>query len=309
VESTPRAHRIGWIGVGNMGRPLVTRLLEAGHDVTVYNRTRAKAEPLGELGATIVDTPAELAGTDIVFTVVSGPDDFKSVVLGERGLLSGEGAPELLVDCSTISLEASQAVREAAAAQGTALLAAPISGNGEVVASGAALFAVSGPEDAFGTVRPYLDAMGRGSHYVGEGDAARIVKIAHNLVLGAVNQSLVETCLLTEAAGVDRAGYLEFLNDSALGSRFTGYKTPALNGLDWTPTFNCKMLRKDLDLGLEVAAQTGARLPVTELARDLIQAAIDAGRDEEDFAVLLEVQAAAAGIALEPTGDGLVRER
>jgi len=309
VESTTRAHRIGWIGVGNMGRPLVTRLLEAGSDVTVYNRTRAKAEPLAELGATVVDTPAELAGTDIVFTVVSGPDDFKSVVLGEAGLLAGEGAPELLVDCSTISLAASEEVRQAAAAQGTTLLAAPISGNGEVVASGAALFAVSGTEDAYATVQPYLEMMGRGSHFVGGGDAARIVKIAHNLVLGAVNQSLVETCLMAEAAGVDRAGYLEFLNDSALGSRFTAYKTPALVDLDWTPTFNCKMLRKDLDLGLEIAEETGARLPVTALARELLQAAIDAGRDEEDFAVLLEVQAEESGVALSPGGTKLVGDR
>ncbi len=298
MDKDTRDRRIGWIGVGNMGRPLVTRLLENGFDVTVYNRTRSKAEPLAALGATIVDTPAELAGTDIVFTVVSGPDDFRSVVLGEHGLLSGEAAPELLVDCSTISIEASEEVRVAAAERGTTLLACPISGNGEVVASGAALFAVSGPDDAYETVRPYLDVMGRGSYFIGEADAARLVKIAHNLMLGAVNQSLAETCLLVEAAGIDRSRYLSFLNDSAMGSNFTTYKTPALVALDWTPTFNCKMLRKDLDLGLEAAAEHGAKLPVTALARDLIQDAIDAGHEDEDFAVVLEVQAEQSDVHL-----------
>jgi 3-hydroxyisobutyrate dehydrogenase-like beta-hydroxyacid dehydrogenase len=294
-----RAHRIGWIGLGNMGLPLVSRLLNAGCDVGVYNRTRAKAEPLAELGATVVDVAADLADRDIVFSVVPGPAEFTEVMLGDRGLLSGSGsAPGILVDCSTISAEAAAAVREVADRRGAALLAAPISGNGRHVAAGGALFAVSGPVEAIETVRPYLEILGRGMHRLGQADDARLVKIAHNLFLGAIIQSLVETMLLVEAAGISREAYLDFINDSPLGSTFSGYKTPALVDLDWTPTFTTTLLRKDLDLGLAAGSDLGVELPVTATVRDQVQAAIDAGHGDEDFAVLLAVQAQALGIEL-----------
>lgn len=302
MPDTNGGHRIGWIGVGRMGYPLVTRLLQADCDVAVYNRTRAKAEPLAALGAELVDTPRGLADRDIVFTTVAGPADFVSVMLdADAGLLSDpEAAPQVLVDCSTISAEASSAVREAAARRGTALLAAPISGNGRHVAGGGALFAVSGPEDHLATVRPYLDILGRGAHFIGDADSARLVKIAHNLFLGAVIQSLVETSLLMEAHGISRRAYLEFINDSALGSAFSAYKTPALAELDWTATFTTTLLRKDLNLGLEAAADSEVDLPVIRTVRDQVQAAIDAGHADDDFAALLAVQAEAAGVALRP---------
>lgn len=295
-------HRIGWIGVGRMGLPLVTRLLEAGCDVAVYNRTREKAAPLAALGATIVDAPRALADRDIVFTSVAGPGDFTSVMLDEEsGVLTDRGpVPRLLVDCSTVSAEASAEVREAAARRGATLLAAPISGNGKHVADGGALFAVSGPEPEMATVRPYLEILGRGAHYVGDADAARLVKIAHNLFLAAVIQSLVETSLLVEANGVSRRAYLDFINDSAMGSDFSGYKTPALVDLDWTPTFTSTLLRKDLDLGLDAARDADLSLPVTQTVRSQLQAAIDAGHADDDFAAMLAVQARAAGIKLGP---------
>jgi 3-hydroxyisobutyrate dehydrogenase-like beta-hydroxyacid dehydrogenase len=300
VADNNNGHRIGWIGVGRMGLPLVTRLLEAGCDVALYNRTRAKAEPLENLGAAIVDAPRDLADRDIVFSTVAGPGDFTSVMLDDQGgLLSDpEVVPQVLVDCSTISAEASAAVRDAAARRGATLLAAPISGNGKHVAGGGALFAVSGPEAEMATIRPYLEILGRGAHYIGDDDSARLVKIAHNLFLAAVIQSLVETALLVEASGVSRRAYLDFINDSALGSAFTAYKTPALVDLDWTPTFTSTLLRKDLDLGLDAAGEADLDLPVTRAARDQVQAAIDAGHAADDFAALLAVQARAAGITL-----------
>lgn len=307
-------HRIGWIGCGRMGFALAARLLDAGANVGVYNRTRAKAEPLVERGADVVDTPAELADRDIVFTMVSGSDDFRSVTTGANGVLSRrDAAPAILVDSSTVSPEASREVREFGAQTGTQLLALPVSGNGKVVKAGRATFAASGPEDAFATVRPYVEALGRSVHYVGEGDRARLVKIAHNLMLGAVTQSLVETTLMTQGAGIARADYLSFLNDSVMGSMFTQYKTPSLVGLDWTTTFTLPLLLKDLDLGLAAAADSGTELPLTACVRDLVEAAIDEGHADDDFAVLLEVQAAAAGLELAPedkasVSDGLAPE-
>ncbi len=303
MPETTHGHRIGWIGVGRMGRPLVTRLLEAGCDVGVYNRTRASAESLGELGAEIVDEPSGLADRDIVFSTVAGPADFTAVMFDGPGALLGDAAhaPGVIVDCSTISVEASSAVRAAADARGTILLAAPVSGNGRHVASGGALFAVSGPEQAVEMVRPYLDILGRGAHYIGEQDTARLVKIAHNLFLGAVIQSLIETSLLMEGSGVSRRAYLDFINDSPMGSAFSGYKTPALLELDWTATFTTALLRKDLDLGLTAAAEVELALPVTAAVREQVQAAIDAGHADDDFASMLAVQAAAAGLDLDPS--------
>lgn len=302
MPETTHGHRIGWIGVGRLGGPLVTRLLRAGCDVAVYNRTRAKAEALSELGAEIVDAPRDLADRDIVFSTVARPADFTAVMLeGESALLGDPAvAPRILVDCSTISVEASSAVREAAARRGATLLAAPVSGNGKHVAAGRALFAVSGPEPEVETVRPYLEILGRGAHYVGEEDSARLVKVAHNLFLGGVIQSLVETSLLMEGRGVSRRAYLEFINESAMGSAFSAYKTPALVDLDWTATFTTTLLRKDLDLGLSEADEAGLSLPVTAAAREQVQAAIDAGHAEDDFASILEVQARAAGLELAP---------
>ena len=299
-DEAPRAERIGWIGVGRMGYALVERLLAGGFDVAIYNRTRSKAEPLAAQGARLVDAPRDLADCDIVFSVVAGPADFRNVMLEDRGLLTrSDAVPAVVVDCSNISADVSAEVRAAATERGAELVAAPISGNGQEVAAGRALFAVSGPEAAYERIAPLLGAMGRGHHYIGEADLARAVKIAHNLFLGAVIQSLVETTLLAEGLGVDRRAYLEFLNDSPMGSTFTGYKAPHLVDLDWTPTFTTRLLAKDLDLGLDAARAHGVELPVTRQVREEVQAAIEAGRADDDFAVLYAVQAARAARAAE----------
>src|SRR3954452_18931951 len=164
--------RLGWVGNRRMGYALVSRLLEAGCDVAVYNRTRAKAEPLAELGATIVDTPAELADRDIVFTIVAGPKDFKEVVVGENGLLSGDSAPSIIVDSTTVSPTASLEVRALAEERGVQLLAAPVSGNPKVVAAGKLTIVVSGPQAAYTEVAPFLNQLCAGVTYVGEGERA-----------------------------------------------------------------------------------------------------------------------------------------
>jgi 3-hydroxyisobutyrate dehydrogenase-like beta-hydroxyacid dehydrogenase len=293
-----------------MGFAMAKRLLEAGYDVSVWNRTRAKAEPLVKLGATLVDTPADLAACDVVFTMVAGSDDLVEVVTGPAGILSRTGeAPRVLVDCSTVSAEASETVRTHAAQIGTDLLAAPVSGNPKVVRAGRLTVVVSGPETAWQVAEPVLSALGEGVTYVGPGDAARLVKICHNLMLGVVTQCLAEITVLAERGGVARADFLEFLNASVMGSTFTKYKTPAFVELDFTPTFTPPLLRKDFDLGLAAAADLGVSLPVAELVRELVQRTIDAGHVDVDFAALLQTQAERSGLELRPepgpVSDGL----
>ena len=295
-------HTIGWIGTGRMGYAMSRRLLEAGYDVTVCNRTRSKAEPLMEFGARIVDHPAQLADRDIVFSMVSGPDDLISILGGQNGLYSGTGNPRLFIDCSSVSTAASQTARELSQARGVAMLAAPVSGNARMVRAGKLTFIASGPQTAFETARPYLAVLGRGATYAGEGELARMVKICHNLLLGVITQNLAEITTLAEKGGVSRHALLEFINNSVMGSEFIGYKTPAFVNLDMTPTFTPPLLLKDLDLGLAAGRELGVPLPVTQLTRDLLQKVIEAGYTDCDFSALLLEQARAAGLELKSEG-------
>jgi 3-hydroxyisobutyrate dehydrogenase-like beta-hydroxyacid dehydrogenase len=312
-EGTLSEKTLGWVGAGRMGQALAARLLEAGCDVTVYNRTRSKAEPLAEHGATIVDTPAELSDRDIVFTTLAGPTDFKQVLIGPDGLLSGDGKrPSVIVDSTTISAEASAAVRAETDKCGTALLAAPVSGNPKVVKAGRLTMVTSGPRDAHELVLPYLEVMaGGGVTYVGEGDRARLVKVCHNLMLGIISQTLAEILVLGEKGGISRAAMMEFLNNSVLGSTFTRYKTPAYVNLDFAPTFTPPLLLKDFDLGHEAARELEVPMPVAAAAQQVVQALIGHGYTDVDFAALIELQAKASGLELEsesaPVSDGLGR--
>lgn len=293
-QSTEK-HRLGWIGTGRMGYALAQRLLEAGHDVAVYNRTRAKAEPLAELGAEVVDSPAELGDRDIVFTMVAGPKDVLEVALGDAGVLSGDRRPGILVDSTTIDAAASVELRDRAAALGTAVLAAPVSGNPKVVKVGKLTVVVSGPRDAYDTTLPYLEAFGRKVNYVGGEDEARLVKLCHNLHLGVVAQSLMEITMLAESAGVSRTDFLDFFNDSVMGSTFTRYKTPAIVNLDYTPTFTWHLLRKDFELGLYEGRERNVPLPTAALVHQIVMEGIGRGLGDIDFAALLELEAGAAG--------------
>lgn len=283
-----------------MGFAMAKRLLQAGCDVRVYNRTKSKAEPLQEYGARVVDTPAELAGCDIVCTMVSGSNDLLSVVSGEQGVLSGSATPRLLIDSSSVSEEGSLKVRAALAERGCDMLSAPVSGNAKVIKAGRLTIVASGPESAFELARPYLEELGEGVTYVGEGELARMVKICHNMLLGVVTQSLAEIVVLAKKGGVARHALLDFINNSVMGSMFTKYKSPALVNLDWTPTFTPILLRKDLELGLAAGEKLGVPLPVTECTRDLVQRSIDAGHTECDFGILLDMQAKTAGMELSP---------
>jgi 3-hydroxyisobutyrate dehydrogenase len=305
--------RLGWVGCGRMGLALATRLLEAGCDLAVYNRTRSKAEPLAKLGATIVEEPSDLADRQIVFTTLAGSADFEHVVAGPRGLLSDDrAAPAIVVDSTTISPEASENVRAKAAARGAALLAAPVSGNPKVVKAGRLTMVISGPEEAYQQALPYLEILaGGGVTYAGDGDRARLVKVCHNLMLGVIAQTLAEILVLGEKGGVSRASMMEFLNNSVLGSTFTRYKTPAYVNLDFSPTFTPPLLLKDFDLGYQAARELGVPMPVAAAAQQAVQGLIGDGYTDVDFAALIELQAKLSGLELEPEGaavsDGLER--
>lgn len=306
-------HRIGWIGMGRMGTPMAELLLKAGYDVSLWNRTKSKAEPLAKKGAKLVDTPADLSSVDIIFTMVSTGKDLQQVYFGDNGVAStGKGkTPKIFVDCSSISVEDSSQIRDKLAGLGAQFLAVPVSGNGKCVKAGKLSAVASGPKSAYDVARPYIDTFAKsGTSYVGEGELARICKIAHNVMLGVVIQNLAEITVLAQKHGVPRHAFLEFMNNSVMGSTFTRYKSNSLVNLDWTTTFTPELLRKDMDLGLGAGRKHNVPMPVTVAAREAIQNHFGAASLqgdpqaylEKDFAALMETQALLSGLKLEPEG-------
>lgn len=292
--------RVGWIGCGRMGSAMAKRLIVADNELSVTNRTRSKAEALGELGASVVDNPRELADCDVVFVMVSADAQLLEVLNGPLGVLANEEvAPRIVIDCSTVSTGASATAREACSLRGVDFLAAPVSGNPKVVASGNLTLAVSGSRGAFEDVRPLLGQLGHGVTYVGEGEVARLVKICHNMFLGVVTQAMAEITVLAERGGIERSAFLEFLNDSVMGSAFTRYKTPAFVNLEFKASFTPVLLRKDFDLGMAEAKHMGVPMPVSALCSEIVASAIGAGYVDDDFAVLLLEVARSAGLTLE----------
>ncbi len=301
--------KLGWIGIGRMGFEMAARLARGGADITVWNRTRSKAEPLAQYGAKIADNLVDLASCDIVFVMVSTYDDVREVLVSAGGLLSGARTPRMVIECSSISIEGSGQLRGILRSRGVEMLAAPVSGNAKVIKAGRLSFVCSGPKAAFDAALPYLKLIGPSASYVGEGELARIVKICHNVYLGVVTQSLAEITVLAQKAGVPRHAFLEFMNQSVMGSTFSRYKTPALVNLDFKVTFTPKLLRKDLDLGLDAAKRYEVPMPLASITRDIVQTLIGQGMDDEDFAKLIVLQAKASGLTLESenvaVGDGL----
>lgn len=298
---------IGWIGTGRMGYEMAARLARGGADILAWNRTKAKAEPLTQYGAKVADRVSELAARDIVFCMVSTWDDVKEVMF--QLLEKSAKVPRMVVECSSISLEGSAELRGILEKRGIAYLAAPVSGNAKVIKAGKLSFVCSGPRKSFDDALPYLKMIAPSSSWVGEGELARIVKICHNVFLGVVTQSLAEITVLAEKAGVPRHAFLEFMNQSVMGSTFSRYKTPAFVNLDFKVTFTPYLLRKDMDLGLDAGRKYEVPMPLATATRDLIQSMMGRGWTAEDFATLLLQQAQASGITLKPenkeVGDGL----
>ena len=298
---------IGWIGMGRMGFPMAERLLKAGYSLKVWNRTRSKAEPLEKAGAVLVDSPADLSGVDVLATMVSTGRDVEELYFGEVGVLSGGGVPKIFLDFSSIGVDQSAEIRSRLLEVGAQLVCCPVSGNGKCVKAGKLSAVASGPEDIFKQVEEIISKIAvMGVSYVGEGELARFCKIAHNVMLGVVTQNLAEITILAQKAGVPRQAFLDFMNNSVMGSVFTRYKTNAFINLDWTTTFTPALLRKDLDLGLAAGRELNVPMPVTATTREALQAHFGAAslkNDpaaylEEDFAAILETVALGAGIQL-----------
>jgi 3-hydroxyisobutyrate dehydrogenase-like beta-hydroxyacid dehydrogenase len=292
--STTRDPRltVGLIGLGNMGNAFAERLLDGGYDLLVYNRTAAKAEPLAARGAAVADTAEELVErVDVLLTSLPNDEAFESVAEEAVGAMRSGG---VLVDMSTVSPGASARVAGLLDEASVAYLRAPVSGNPTVVRAGNLSFIVSGPREALDRVEPVLKTIGPTVHYVGEGEQARIVKLALNLMIAGLAQLMSEALVLAEASDVSRKDLLETMGSSAVGAPFVKYKTEPLLHDDFSATFTTALMEKDIDLILDAAKQAGLELPVAQEMKSLLRATAEAGYADDDFMALFLRQRSAS---------------
>jgi 3-hydroxyisobutyrate dehydrogenase-like beta-hydroxyacid dehydrogenase len=286
---------VGLIGLGNMGTAFAERLLDAGYPLVVSNRTPGKAEALAALGAGVAPTPTKLAErVDVVLTSLADDEAFESVA-AEAIAAARPGA--VLVDLSTVSPAASARVAELAETASVGYVRAPVSGNPTVVRAGNLSIIVSGAADAIDRVEPILRAIGPTVHRVGDGEQARIVKLAINLMIAGLAQLMSEALVLGEAADVPRAALLEVMGSSAVGAPFVKYKTEPLVREDFSATFTTTLMEKDIDLALDAADEAGVELPLTREMKSHLRAAIEAGYADDDFIVLFQHLRNASGLS------------
>jgi 3-hydroxyisobutyrate dehydrogenase-like beta-hydroxyacid dehydrogenase len=275
---------VGLIGLGNMGTAIAERLLNAGYPLVVNNRTAVKADALGALGAVVAATPEDLVGqVDVVFTSLANDASFEEVA---GRVITAARPGTVLVDMSTVSPDVSARIAALAEVASVRYLRAPVSGNPTVVRAGNLSFIVSGARETLDDVGPVIKAIGPTIHHVGEGEQARIVKLAINLMIAVLAQVISEALVLGEAAGVSRAALLDVMASSAAGAPFVKYKTEALLRDDFSATFTTALMEKDIDLVLDAARDAGVELPLAREVKTHLRAAIDAGYADDDFIAL-----------------------
>jgi 3-hydroxyisobutyrate dehydrogenase-like beta-hydroxyacid dehydrogenase len=290
--------KVALAGLGHMGLPIAERVLKAGHELTVYNRTKGKADGLVAEGAVEADDVAPLLDVaDVCITVLADDAALAAVLLNDDGCLAGARRGTTLIDMSTVSLRVSAQVADAADGAGVSYLRAPVSGNPSVVRAGNLTIVLSGARAAADAAMPLLQEIGPTVHYVGNGESARVVKLALQVMIGGTAQLMAEALTLAEAGGVAPGTLLAVMGESAAGSPFVRYKTEPLLAGDYSATFTTEMMKKDLDLVLDFADEHAVPLPLARRLDSEIGEAIDRGFGELDFMALYLQQRELAGLA------------
>jgi len=279
---------IAVLGLGKMGAPMAQRLLETGHEVTVWNRTSARTEPLTAAGARAAATPAEVwQSTEMALTMVYDDTALKDVCLGADGLVAAAPAGAVLIDMSTVSTGASLEVAAACEQQGVRFLRAPVSGGPAGAGKGGLAVLASGPRDAYDAAEPLLSDLGRPS-YLGDAEQGRTVKLAINLIIAGVVELVAEAVVLGDSGGVDRETLMEAINTSAVGSQVIKMRTPVVVDRSYaTPNFTVEGLLKDVGLITDVADEAGVTLPATTQISALLEDAIARGLGDLSYMALL----------------------
>jgi 3-hydroxyisobutyrate dehydrogenase-like beta-hydroxyacid dehydrogenase len=288
---------LGFIGLGVMGSRMVKRLLDAGHTVMGYNRTRSKAQWLLDLGMQWGETPAAAArATDVVFSMVANTAALQAIAGGADGVLAGLRPGSIFVDMSTVSPTASRTLATQVAALGAQMLDAPVSGSVVTLEEGRLSLMVGGDRDAYERVVPILQDIGPKVTYVGANGSAASMKIATNLSLAVQMLAFSEGVLLAEKSGIARETAVEVLLNSVIASPMVRYRGPFVLGLPEEAWFDVNMMQKDLLLALEMGRELDVPLPSTAVTNEMLTAARGMGLADKDFAVVFEVLARMAGL-------------
>lgn len=289
--------RVGFAGIGLMGEPMAAHLLETGHQVLAWNRTREKAQRLAdEHGAEVAPSPADLAGCDVVVVMLLAADHVRTALFGPDGVLSGDRTPRVVVNMSTVEVPAAQEIAAECERRGCAYLAAPVSGSTSYAREGKLTVIASGAQQPFETVQPLLSTMGKKVLYTGSGVEANLIKLAVNMVIGATNSALAEALALVAKGGVQESVYLDVLNQSVIASPWIEYKTKQLIDHDYTPGHTLRGLDKDYALMATTADAAGVPLPITSFVHQQIRSAIGHGDGETDMTGLVKHAFGAAGL-------------
>jgi 3-hydroxyisobutyrate dehydrogenase-like beta-hydroxyacid dehydrogenase len=291
---------LGFVGLGVMGQSIVRRLLDAQHQVTVWNRTEDKAGPLLAAGARWADSPRAVAKAgEIVFTMVTNTAAVRAVTEGPEGILAGLAPGKVFVDMSTASPANTRVLAEAVAESGASMLDSPVSGTALTVDQGKASLMVGGEPDTFAWARPVLEAIGPRVIHVGPSGTAVTMKIAVNLSLAVQMLAFSEGVLLAEKSGIPRETAVEVMLASVIASPMVAYRGPLVLGHPDEVWFDCTMMQKDMNLALELGREREVPLPTTAVTNEFLSAANGMGIGDRDFAVLFDVLAAMAGVDTE----------
>jgi len=289
--------KIGFIGLGNMGNPMVKNLVKAGFEVTVYNRTKEKALALqAETQVKVADNPHDMVGdVDVIISMLSNDAAVKEMYIGENGILhSAATKPLILIDMSTVAPETTRELAARAAEKGMDYLDAPVSGSVKPATDGQLVIMVGGQESAFKQVEPVFASLGKSATYLGESGSGNIAKLAINLFLAITIQGLSEAVLLASSNGIQPEALLPLINASALGSGITKIKTDNIIQDNYQAAFALKLLRKDLGLAEQIGMQSPAGLAVSQS----FQQAMENGLGDDDMVAIYKHLENKAGASL-----------
>lgn len=289
--------KLGFVGLGVMGSRMVNRLLNAGHTVTGYNRTRSKAQWLLDAGMHWGETPRAVAEVaDVVFSMVTDTTALRAVIAGPDGLVAGLGPGKIYVDMSTVSPGESRELAARVAAKGAHMLDAPVSGSVSTLEQGKLSIMVGGDRTVFETIKPILEDIGPKVTHVGGNGQAVSMKIATNVSVAVQMLAFSEGVLLAEKSGIPRKTAVEVLLNSVIASPMLGYRGPFVLEMPGEAWFNAHMMQKDLLLALEMGRQLGVPLPATAVTNEVLTAARAMRLGDQDFAVVVEVLARLSGL-------------
>ena len=279
--------RVGFIGLGLMGRPMGLNLLKAGFPLTVWNRTRSRTEPLAAAGAAVAAAPREVAArSDVVITIVSDPPALESVLWGAEGALGGMARGSLLIDSSTVSPALARRLAADCAGRGIDFLDAPVTGGTWGAEKGELVFMVGGKSATLERARPLFEAMGKRFFHLGENGAGQTVKLAMNLILALQVQALAEALALVTGSGIPGQKLVEVMQSSMARAPVLDVKAPLILEKKYAPSFPLRLMHKDMGLALELGNQTGVPLPASAAAREVYNYVLGAAKEDLDYAAI-----------------------